>query len=132
MAHLATLPEGSSAPAAELAEAASIPRHYVSKLMRRLVVADLVDSRRGHGGGFTLTRAPDAVRFIEILEAVGFPGDTNSCVFGWDQCDPNQPCPLHTSWSRLKLAFLKWAQETTLGEVRDNWSEILTEQMKGQ
>ncbi len=123
MAHLSTLPRGSAAASADLAEAARIPRHYVSKLMRRLVVAKLVHSQRGHGGGFTLSRDPDNIRFIEILEAVGFPGDTSSCVFGWDTCDPDHPCPLHPSWSQLKIAFMGWAEDTTLGEVRDKWEE---------
>lgn len=124
MAHIATLPVGTATASADLAQAARIPRHYVSKLMRRLVLAELVISRRGHGGGFTLTRDPESIRFIEILEAVNFPGDTDSCVFGWDRCNPDKPCPLHPSWSRLKSAFLDWAMETTLGEVRDNWAEI--------
>jgi Rrf2 family protein len=125
MAHLATLEDGASVPAADLAAASRIPRHYVSKLMRRLVIAELVVSRRGHGGGFTLVRAPSEIQFVDILEAVGFPADTDSCVFGWDKCNPDEPCPLHPSWSRLKASFLAWARETSLGDVRENWDEIL-------
>ncbi|MCP4500266.1 MAG: Rrf2 family transcriptional regulator [Deltaproteobacteria bacterium] len=121
MAHLATLPPQTAAASADLAETARIPRHYVSKLMRRLVVADLVASQRGHGGGFTLTRAPEAIHFIEILQAVNFLGDTDSCVFGWEECRSDDPCPLHSSWTVLKASFLSWAQDTTLANVRDNW-----------
>ena len=124
MAHLATLPSGTAVASAELAAAAHIPPHYLSKLMRQFVIADLVVSRRGQGGGFTLSRKPDEIRFLQILEALNYPGDTESCLFGWERCNPNKPCPLHPAWTELKKSFLDWAQETTLGDVRDGWAEV--------
>ena len=126
MSHLATLPKGSYAPAASLATAARIPPHYISKIMRRLVLAELVMSQRGHGGGFSLARPPASIRFSEILTAVGFPSNSEKCIFGWDSCDPNNPCPLHPSWIRLKEAFAAWGAETTLANVQEEWGKRRT------
>lgn len=117
MAHLATLPPGSIAISASLSEEAHIPRHYLSKLMRRLVVAGLVTSQKGHGGGFALARPAKDIPFIEILHAVNFLDDTDSCVFGWEQCRSDRPCPLHSSWTELKEAFVGWATQKTLADV---------------
>ena len=124
MAYLATLPPDTSVPSGELSGAAHIPPHYLSKLMRQLVVASLVVSKRGQGGGFMLAKVPEQIHFIEILEALGFPGDTENCLFGWERCNPDTPCPLHPAWSELKKSFLTWAQDTTLGDVRDGWSQV--------
>ncbi len=118
MAHLATLEPGTSARAVELAEATSIPAHYLSKVMRRLVLAGLVDSQKGHHGGFALSRAPSKIRFGEILAAAGVDPEQNHCAFGWGRCNNVNPCPLHEAWSELRERCDSWASDTTLADVR--------------
>ncbi len=117
MAHLATLAPGSSTRAAEISEATGIPAQYVWKIMRRLVLADLVSSQKGHGGGFALRRDPKSISFREILQAVGFATEVNRCAFGWGRCSSSRPCPLHGTWSQLKDAFEQWSQRTTLAQI---------------
>jgi len=101
----------------ELAQAAQIPAHYVSKVMRQLVIAGLVEARRGHGGGFRLAREPGEVTFAAILQAMGEVPDDDRCAFGLESCGGRNPCPLHESWSRLRSAFEHWASTTTLADV---------------
>ena len=48
MAQLAVAPNRNRISAEELACLTGIPRHYVSKIMRRLVEAGLVTSLKGH------------------------------------------------------------------------------------
>lgn len=117
MARLALLESGEAARAADLSETAAIPSHYVSKLMRRLVVAGLVDSRKGHGGGFTLAKPAATIRFVDVLRAVDYQVQPNRCAFGWGDCDPAHACPLHEVWNRMVSSFHKWAEETTLADV---------------
>src|SRR5512141_3071848 len=112
MAYLATLDEGGSVTSADLCVATGIPSAYVSKIMRRLVLAELVAARKGHGGGFALARRPDEIRFLDVLTAVDYPMETDRCAFGWGRCNPTSPCPLHASWSELTELFLGWARET--------------------
>lgn len=115
MATLAKLAPGESIRAPELADRTGIPGHYVSKVMRRLVVAKLVRGQRGHGGGFQLARPPASIRFADILSAIGAIPEPQACAFGWDSCDPDHPCPLHPAWSRLKDSYTQWADQITLG-----------------
>ena len=117
MAHLATKPMGSALSASNLSKETGIPNAFLSKVMRRLVLAKLVESRKGHGGGFSLTRAPSEIRFREILTAVDYDLDPERCAFGWDDCDAGAPCPLHPAWSLMKDSFADWANHTTLAEV---------------
>lgn len=118
MAYLATLAPGASARASDLEAATSASAAYLTKVLRKLVVAGLLVSQKGHHGGFALARPPARIRFLDILEAVGHRPDPTRCAFGWGECDPAQPCPLHPSWSQLNQTFREWATSTTLAHVR--------------
>ena len=117
MAWLTTLPSGEPIRVKDLSNATSIPSHYLSKVMRRLVLAGLVTSQKGQGGGFLLAKPPDEIPFIAILTAVDAYANDGSCAFGWGQCDSVHPCPLHDSWSRLNEQFEAWAKGTTLADL---------------
>lgn len=106
-----------------LARATGIPSHYLSKIMRKMVEKGLVDSRKGHGGGFRLAREPGQISFKKILETVDYKMEADSCVFGWEECDNEEPCPLHHTWSHLKNSFQWWSENMTLQDVIDNPGE---------
>ncbi len=103
--------------AADLAEAVSVPLAYLQKILRRLVVAGLLESRKGHGGGFRLAKAPAEISFGAVLRAADFEIEEGHCAFGWNDCDPAHPCPLHPAWSRLNESLSSWAENTTLANV---------------
>jgi len=119
MAVLANLAPGDSIRSRELAEQAEVPEHYVSKVMRRLVVAGLVDSQKGHGGGFRLARAPERIQFEAILHAMDVDIEMGRCVFRYRACDAKNPCPLHGAWAELQEALSHWASSVTLERTRD-------------
>ncbi len=119
MSALAILPAGKKIRAADLGRAAGIPAPYLSKILRRLVLADLLVSQKGQGGGFSLARPAAAIPFIEILDAIdAFPTE-GRCAFGWGDCDQLRPCPLHNSWSRLSTRLREWANDSNLAEVAE-------------
>jgi len=120
MAWLATHPAGEPMRVKDLSVATGIPSHYLSKVMRRLVLAGLLVSQKGQGGGFLLSRAPDEIFFIDILIAVDAYSTDERCAFGWGQCDGEHPCPLHGSWSQLKEQLRSWAEGTSLADVAKN------------
>ena len=120
MACLAICHKDGPMRASDLSERTNIPSFYLSKVMRRLVVAELVDSQRGRGGGFVLTRKPSEIRFADILEAVDYHADQGRCAFGFGRCSEHDPCPLHNSWSELQTAFNTWASSHTLADASDD------------
>jgi len=117
MAWLATVPEGRPIRAVDLSRATGIPTHYLSKVLRRLVLADLLESQKGQGGGFSLSRPPREIAFIEILSAIDAYPTQGRCAFGWGDCDAADPCPLHNSWSHLNEQIQNWASNTSLEEI---------------
>jgi len=105
--------------ARDLSDGSGIPPHYLSKILRRLVLAGLLDSQKGHGGGFILARPPSEIRFQDVLAAVDAYPAPDRCAFGWGACNPGDPCPLHESWSQLSGSFRDWAASTSLANVAE-------------
>jgi Rrf2 family protein len=117
LARLAALEEGEALRAVDLAAQTSVPAPYASKILRQLVVAGLLEGRKGHGGGFRLARDPEDIRFSDVLEALEELGPVERCAFGWEACDESRPCPLHPAWKTLQVALRDWAERTTLADV---------------
>ena len=111
--------------AADLAEMAGVPRPYLSKILRRLAASGLLTSQKGHGGGFTLARKPEEIRFVDVLRAVDFEPAADHCLFGWESCDQENPCPLHPLWIDLKQAIEDWARRSTLADLRHSIEDTL-------
>ncbi len=130
MSWLAARSDDSPVRAQDLSHAADIPLGYLQKVLRRLVVAGLLKSTKGRGGGFRLARAPEEVRIYDVLAAVDAAPVGDRCAFGWDRCDPLRPCPLHGTFSALNEALLKWALSRTLADtlpLDDNMRERLAQ-----
>lgn len=123
MAAMASAPGDVPLSAQDLSGVTDISPHYLSKVLRRLVLAGLLESRKGRGGGFTLAREPSEIRFMDVLAAVdAYPYDTH-CVFGWGACNPDEPCSLHDTWLGMSESIRDWAMNTTLDQVRTDRAE---------
>lgn len=117
MSELALVADDAAVPASALADGAHIPPHYMSKIMRKLVAAKLVTATKGPGGGFRLARRREAIRFLDIISAVGEEPEPDHCVFGWGRCNASVPCPMHASFSKINEQLWRWATETTLADI---------------
>lgn len=113
MAWIASRPAGGPVLARELSQGTGIPAQYLAKILRRLVLAGILVSRKGRGGGFTLARPADRIRFRDVLTAVDAYPREDRCAFGWGACDAAHPCPLHDSWGGMSGRFRVWAEQTT-------------------
>lgn len=71
MMYLASVRPGQVSSAGRIAEAVEVPPRYLSKVMRGLVVAKLVESARGPNGGFVLRSEPGSITMRDIVDAVG-------------------------------------------------------------
>jgi Rrf2 family iron-sulfur cluster assembly transcriptional regulator len=55
---------------AEIADRTQIPPGYLSKVLRILSQAGLLEARRGIGGGFMLAKEPATMSVLDVLSAV--------------------------------------------------------------
>jgi len=56
-----------------ISERQAIPARYLEQIFQRLRRAGLIQSKRGPGGGYTLSRAPEEISLREIIESLEGP-----------------------------------------------------------
>lgn len=115
MIHLAARESGVTLTAEALAERTRVPQGYLSKVMRDLVVAELVHSQRGPRGGFTLARPPADITMLEVVNAVDPIRRITRCPLG----NPAHVklCPLHKRLDDALAMIEREFAQTTLAEI---------------
>src|ERR1035437_10169057 len=89
-------------PAEEIAGKLSIPREFVSKILQSLTESGIVNSQKGKSGGFSIAKDPKRIKLIDIVSAIDGLDMFNNCVLGFPNCNPDNPCPLHHKWGKLR------------------------------
>ena len=102
-----------------LAELTKVPAGYLAKVMQSLGRAGLVNSTRGVGGGFTLTRPATEISIYDIVQAVDPLQRIRTCPLGLE-AHGVRLCPLH---KRLDDA-MKQVEDAFRGS---NLAELLAE-----
>ncbi len=54
----------------DIAESCQIPRKYLEQVLLDLKVGGLLESKKGQGGGYRLSRSPDAISVGQVLQAI--------------------------------------------------------------
>jgi Rrf2 family protein len=101
----------------EIAEHCSLPEPFLGQILRLLVRAGLVQSKKGVGGGFTLARKPEEISFLEVLEALEGPVAVNRCQSPVEHCQKEGNCSMEFVWAKAQDALLKVFRETTLADA---------------
>lgn len=70
---LAELGSKSPVPCSRLAADGKMPARFLLQVLRTLVAHGILRSCRGVDGGYTLTRAPEKISLLEVIEAIDGP-----------------------------------------------------------
>ena len=90
--------------AAQVAEETRLELPTVSKLLKQLAHADLVESFRGAAGGYRLARAPNRITLAEIVEALDGPIGLTECSAGHAGCEREAHCNIAHNWQGIGSA----------------------------
>jgi Rrf2 family transcriptional regulator, nitric oxide-sensitive transcriptional repressor len=100
----------------KIAEATKVPTGYMSKVLQGLVRMNLVDSQRGLGGGFTLTRGPEAITIYEVVQAIDPIKRITTCPLKLASHGVNL-CPLHRRLDSAIELVEKSYRSSTLADL---------------
>lgn len=111
--------EGTPTSVRDIAERTALPQPYLEQILLALKGAGLVRSKRGVGGGYVLSRAPEEITLAQIVSAVDGPivvGD-----FGEPHqngaCDHEGQCVLLSIWADVGEQMRRLLEESTLADV---------------
>jgi Rrf2 family protein len=128
MAHLARQADGPCEDAqpislGSIADAEGLPLAYLEHLVQRLRKAELVESRRGAHGGYTLARAAADITMAEVVAALEGEIAPIECITadadGALICarEGSEPCPTKLLWTRVQGSIVRTLNEMTLDDL---------------
>jgi Rrf2 family transcriptional regulator, cysteine metabolism repressor len=128
MAHLASQADGAGEEAhpislGSIADAEGLPLAYLEHLVQRLRKAELVESRRGAHGGYTLARPAADITMAEVVAALEGDIAPIECITadadGALICarEGAAPCPTKLLWTRVQGSIVRTLNEMTLDDL---------------
>jgi Rrf2 family cysteine metabolism transcriptional repressor len=127
MAHLAERDGQGPVPLAAIADAERLPLAYLEHLVQRLRRKDLVASRRGARGGYTLARGADTITMAEVVNALEGRIAPIECITAGAGVDgepvctrevaTDRACPTKVLWTRVQGAIVGTLEEITLSDL---------------
>ena len=103
--------------ATELADAAGLEPPTVSKLLKPLAQAGLVEGLRGVHGGYRLARPATDISLIEIVEAMEGPLAMTECSQGESQCGIARQCGVRSNWRLINDVVADALRGVTLAQM---------------
>lgn len=101
---------------AGISERQCISLSYLEQLFGKLRRAELVESVRGPGGGYTLARSTDDISVANIIAAVDEPVDATQCG-GHENCRDNNRCMTHDLWTNLNATIFNYLSQVSLASL---------------
>jgi len=108
-----------------IAKKEDIPSHYLAKILQRMAKYGYVDSYKGRGGGFKITKLALDSSILDIVERIEGPVITLKCVTGLKECSDENPCPLHDEWSKVRDNIHFLISSKSVREVADEYTDTL-------
>jgi Rrf2 family protein len=119
---LASDPQARPAVVASLAEREAIPRKFLEQILLELKHRGLLQSRRGKGGGYQLTRPPDRLAVGEVIRALDGPLAPVPCVsqtayVKCDECGDEETCGIRLVMKEVHAATTRILDSTSVADV---------------
>lgn len=109
----------------EISERQNISLSYLEQLFSKLRKEGLVNSMRGPGGGYSLSREPKKIAISSIILAVDENLDVTSCGNAAVGCnEDNKRCLTHNLWMDLSNRIQSFLDDISLQDMMDK-SDVL-------
>jgi Rrf2 family iron-sulfur cluster assembly transcriptional regulator len=126
MLDIAYYDRGSPISLPEIAERQNISLSYLEQLFSRLKKSGLVESIKGPGGGYKLSKDANEIVISDVINAVDENVETTACN-GKANCNNNHQCLSHNLWEDLGAEINKFLSDVTLQQVISKNSSDLKE-----
>lgn len=119
LGYIAGQPPGRLVPLSEIHARYGVPEKHLAKIFQQLVKAGLLTSARGVNGGFALTRPPEQVSPLEVIELIEGPVRESCCLLLDEACAAEGVCRINLVWRRAQHQMLTVLRQATLADMAD-------------
>jgi Rrf2 family protein len=115
-------PAASWTSAADLAEAADVPRKFLEAILTQLREQGLVESRRGPAGGHRLTAPPATISVADVIRSIDGPLAMTPCASlsafrACDDCVDIETCRLRHIMRQARDAAASVLEQHSLADI---------------
>lgn len=104
--------------ATKLADRTHLPLPTVSKILKLLAKANILQSHRGVQGGYSLLHFADEITVADIVRAIDGPFTLTECVdVETSECGVESVCSMRGGWDKLNTNVQKAFETVTLLEI---------------
>lgn len=107
----------------EIAKKKKIPLKFLENILLELKKADILDSKKGKGGGYFLKQKPDKVKVATVIRLINGPIAMLPCVslYFYERCKNcnEKHCGLHDMMIEVRDATLNIVENRTLKDLVD-------------
>ena len=89
----------------------------VSKILKRLARAGLLESLRGNNGGYRLALVPTSISVAHIVRALEGPVALTECSSSDRLCSQESSCSIRPNWQKINRAVLGALESISLAEL---------------
>lgn len=94
------------------------PEAFTAKVLGALTKHDIVKSYTGPYGGFEIeTRRMEAIKLSEIVFAIDGDSIYKGCGLGLNECNSDQPCPIHDRFVHIREELRKMIETTSIHDL---------------
>ena len=105
----------------EIARKKRIPLKFLENILLELKKADILDSKKGKGGGYFLKKSPEKIKVATIIRLINGPIAMLPCVslYFYERCKNcnEKHCGLHDMMIEVRDATLQIVENRTLRDL---------------
>jgi Rrf2 family protein len=105
----------------EIAKKKKIPLKFLENILLELKKADILDSKKGKGGGYFLKKSPEKIKVATVIRLINGPIAMLPCVslYFYERCKNcnEKHCGLHDMMIEVRDATLNIVENRTLKDL---------------
>lgn len=110
-------PSGETRKIRQVVAEMGVPSTFASQILADLLRHGLAVSKAGKDGGYRLSRPPEEIGLLDVVEAGEGRLRSDRCAIGEGPCRWDAVCPLHETWVQATAAVRDALAGTTLADL---------------
>lgn len=123
MMHLSDQPPGQAMGVVGLAEKQDVSATYLSKILTKLVKANLIESAPGVNGGYRLMKRSKEISFLDVINAIEGEMALFSCTADHAELEDDEDCLIDEVMEQAELHMKQFLDQQLIKDVAEKFRE---------
>jgi len=103
--------------ASRISEITGLNLPTVRKLLNLLNVGEIITSKRGVDGGYTLAKSPSTIKMLDIVKAIETDVNVTECCDTFRNSCVLKNCSMYSYWKIVNSKIIDMLEQTSIQEI---------------